>query len=343
MNILCIGGTGFIGAFTIPQLLRAGHKVIILHRGNNAVPSGAEQIIGDRNSLEQSRPAFLQQKFDLVVDFVLSSEKQARQLMEVFRGIAGRVVALSSMDVYRAFGVFYGLEPGDLEPLPITEDSSLRTQPLYPPEVLKRLRQTLSWLDDEYDKIPVEKTILSVKDLPGTVLRLPMIYGPGDYIHRFHPVLKRIDDGRRYILFAENVAQVRTPRGYIEDVAAGIALAITSQAAAGHTYNISESGSFTELEFARKIASAAGWKGEFVVLPPEKTPAHLQVPYNTAQHFVVSSERIRRELGYREITSERDAFQRTIAWERANPPRHPVAQFDYAAEDAALQSLKLSA
>lgn len=337
MNILCIGGTGFIGAFTIPQLLRAGHRITILHRGNNAVPSGAEQIIGDRNALEQFRPAFQQQKFDVVMDFVLSSNRQACQLMETFRGITGRVVGLSSMDVYRAFGVFYGLEPGDLEPLPITEDSALRTEPPYPPEVLQRLRTVLPWVDDEYDKVPVEKTILSSKNLPGTVLRLPMIYGPGDYIHRFHPVLKRIDDGRHYILFAEDVARVRTPRGYIEDVAAGIVLAITSEAAAGRTYNIGESESFTELEFARKIASAAGWKGEFVMLPPEKMPVHLRVPYNTAQDFVVSSERIRRELGYREITSERDAFRRTIAWERAHPPQHPMAQFDYAAEDAALQ------
>lgn len=170
-----------------------------------------------------------------------------------------------------------------------------------------------------------------------------MIYGPGDYIHRFYPIIKRIDDGRRYILFAENVAPVRTPRGYVEDVAAGIALAITSDTAAGRIYNVCESEAFSELEWARKVAAAVGWNGDFVVLPPEKTPEHLRWPYNAAQHLVVSSARIRNELGYREGVSQAEAFQRTIKWERANPPQQQIMQpLNYAAEDAAIESLKLS-
>ena len=81
--------------------------------------------------------------------------------MDTFRGIAGRVVALSSMDVYRAWGVFYNMEPGGLQELPLTEDSELRTsRNTYPPEVLKRAQTIYPWLDDEYDKIPVEQAVL---------------------------------------------------------------------------------------------------------------------------------------------------------------------------------------
>jgi nucleoside-diphosphate-sugar epimerase len=341
MKILCIGGTGFIGAFTVPQLLRAGHSVTIFHRGSTAAPEGVKQIIGDRNALAQFRESFSHRQFDVVVDFILSSEGQARQLMETFRGITPRVVALSSMDVYRAWGVYYGLEPGGLEPLPVTEDSAVRTKPPYPPEVLERVRQTLQWVDHDYDKVRVEKTILGSKDLSGTVVRLPMIYGPGDYIHRFYPVLKRMDDGRRHILFAENVAPVRTPRGYVEDVAAGITLAVTSDHAAGRIYNVCEAEAFSELEWAQKIASATGWKGEFVVLPADKTPQHLRWPYNTAQHLVVSSARIREELGYREVVPQAEAFKRTIEWERANPPQQMMMQpLNYEAEDAAMDAAK---
>jgi nucleoside-diphosphate-sugar epimerase len=232
-----------------------------------------------------------------------------------------------------------------LQELPLTEDSELRTsRNTYPPEVLKRLRTSLyPWVDDEYDKIPVEQAVLGDPKLPGTILRLPMIYGLGDPVHRFYPILKRIDDGRKHIIFADDVAPLRTPRGYVEDVGGAIALAATSPQAAGRVYNVGELDSFGELDWARKIAAATQWGGEFVVLPHDRTPQHLLWPGNTAQHLVASSERIRKELGYVELLPREEAIRRTIGWERANPPAQPLAQFDYAAEDAALAQFKATA
>ncbi len=148
--------------------------------------------------------------------------------MDTFRGVAGRVVALSSMDVYRAWGVFYNSEAGGLQELPLTEDSELRTsRNTYPPEALKRAQSVYGWIDEEYDKVPVEQAVLGDPKLPGTILRLPMIYGPGDPVHRFHPILKRMDDGRKQIIFADDVAPLRTPRGYVGDVGSAVALAAT--------------------------------------------------------------------------------------------------------------------
>ena len=344
MKILLIGGSGFIGHFTAEHLQQNSHSVTVFHRGKTSAPQGTEEILGDRQFLQDHQPEFRQQKFDVAVDFVLSSGRQAQQLMDTFRGIAGRVVALSSMDVYRAWGVFYNMEPSGLQELPLTEDSELRTSRItYPPDVLKKVQAIYGWLDAEYDKIPVEQAVLSDAKLPGTILRLPMIYGPGDPTHRFHSVLKRIDDGRKQIIFADDVAPLRTPRGYVEDVAASIALAATSPQAAGRVYNVSEAESFGELDWARKIAAATGWAGQFVVLPHDRTPKHLLLPGNTAQHVVASSERIRQELGYRELLPREEAIRRTIAWERANPPTQPLAQFDYDAEDAALARFKATA
>ena len=37
-------------------------------------------------------------------------------------------------------------------------------------------------------------------DLPGTVLRLSMVYGPGEPLHRFRALVMRMDDGRPAIL-----------------------------------------------------------------------------------------------------------------------------------------------
>ncbi len=344
MNVLLIGGTGFIGPSTVTALRQGGHSVTVFHRGKTSVPQGADEILGDRQFLQDHQPEFRRQKFNVVVDFVLSSGRQAQQLMDTFRGIAGRVIALSSMDVYRAIGVFYGFESGGLQELPLTEDSDLRTsRNVYSSEALKNLRVVYGWVDDEYDKIPVEQAVLSDPKLSGTVLRLPMIYGPGDPLHRFYAMLKRMDDGRKQIIFADDVAPLRTPRGYVEDVGAAIALAATSPQAAGRIYNVCEAESFGELEWARKIAAATGWNGEFVVLRHDLTPKHLYWPGNTAQHWAASSERIRKELGYSEVTPRDEAIRRTIAWERANPPAQPLAQFDYAAEDAAISQFKATA
>jgi len=52
--------------------------------------------------------------------------------------------------------------------------------------------------------------------------------------------------------------------------------------------------------------------------------------------LVASSAKIRERLGYREPVALEEAIQRTIAWERENPPAGAsFHQFDYVAEDAA--------
>jgi nucleoside-diphosphate-sugar epimerase len=329
MRILVIGGTGFIGRPLVRKLVDLGHEVAVLTRGGAHSPLPAETIVGERTGLSTLRP-----RAYVVIDLILSSGAQAGQLMETFRGVAKRVVAASSIDVYRACGVLHGSESGPLEPAPLTEDSALRTKlQTYPPESIEALRKIFNWLDDEYDKIPVERAILGEPDLPGTVLRLPMIYGPGDHLRRFHPVLKRIDDGRRRILFEQGWAGWRSPRGYVDNVAAAIALAAVSEQASGRVYNVAEQPAFTELEWARKIAAATGWDGEFVVLPKDRMPAHLVQPGNSAQHWEADSSRIRRELGYREPVPLDEAIARTIEWERANPiGEFNPHKFDYAAE-----------
>jgi len=339
MRILLIGGTGFIGSFLAPELQRLGVDVAVLTRGSADRPfaDGLTRMVGDRKRLRDSARAIRAFSPNVVVDLVLASGTQAQELMSVMRGIATRVVALSSMDVYRACGVLHGLEEGPLEPLPLTENSALRTKlSTYPPAQIAFLQSVFGWLDDDYDKIPVERAILGDPDLPGTVLRLPMVYGPGDPLHRLWPLVKRMDDRRPAIIMSAPLAAWRSPRGYVENVAAGIALAAMSDAAAGRIYNIGEQRSYSELEWAQRVAMAAGWNGEITILPPEQMPAHLRVPGNFEQHWTVDTTRIRAELGYTERVPVDVAIRHTIAWERANPPTVPLAAIDYDAENAAL-------
>ena len=338
MKILLIGGNGFIGTPLAAELSRSGHQLAALQRHAAEDSAGTLQIQGDRNRLPDSEDALRRFTPDVIIDLILSSGEQANQLLEVARSLASRVVALSSMDVYRAWGVAVGREPGGLEPVPITEDSPLRTlRQLYPTEHLKMMQGIFSWVDDHYDKIAVEQEIMKDRGAKATILRLPMIYGPGDNLHRLFPLVKRAADGRRSMIVPEDYAAWRGPRGYVENVAHAIALAATSDRSAGRIYNVCEEPSVSELAWRSNIAQAMKWPMEFVTLPKERTPKHLWVPGNTAQQMVVTSDRIRNELGYKEPVPTAETLRRTVAWEQQNPPAHvDPQQFNYDAEDAAL-------
>ena len=218
MRILIIGGTGFIGPFVARDLVEQGHDIAVFHRGHAqpVLPHSVRRIVGDRNDIAAHRAKFEQFAPDVVLDFLLSDDRQARALMAVVRGLTKRVIAVSSQDVYRAYEVLLKKTPGPLQELPITEDSELRTR-LHPydREHLRRTQAAFSWVTEEYDKIPVERTILGDAELHGTVLRLPMVYGPGDPLHRFFATLKRMDDGRAAILIQEDFARFIPPRGYV--------------------------------------------------------------------------------------------------------------------------------
>ena len=174
-------------------------------------------------------------------------------------------------------------------------------------------------------------------ELPGTVLRLPMTYGPGDPFRRLAPYLKRMDDGRPAIVIAAAFARWKCPRGYVENVAAAVGLAIEDERASGRVYNVSEPSSFGEADWVREIAAVVGWTGEVVTAPESRIP----LPYHCDQDLDTSSRRIREELGFTEPVGLHEALVRTIEWERANPPEKPSSMglLDYEAEDVVLDDL----
>ena len=333
MKILVIGGTLFIGPAVVSRLHDAGHEVTVFHRGVNeaAMPPGIQHLHGDRQHLADYTADFARIAPDVVLDTVAYTERDIQVAMRVLSGIARRFVVLSSMDVYRAYGRLKGSEPGPPDPTPLTENSPLRAS-LYPDAAdLPEAR--------DYDNILVEQAVLNDPALPGTVLRLPAVYGPHDYHHRLFYYLKRMDDGRPAIVLDEQVARWRWTRGYVENVAAAIALAVTDERASGRVYNVGEAQALTETDWVRAIGRAAGWGGEVVVVPRERIPLALRWWGDAAmeQQWVTDTTRIRSELGYEELVPREEALQRTVAWERANPPTDLSSPlFNYIIEDSIL-------
>jgi nucleoside-diphosphate-sugar epimerase len=153
MRVLIIGGTKFIGPHVVRQFVDQGHDVLLYHRGQTEteLPKGVRHTRSPLASMPVLRfpRELLAQSFDAVVHMIPMGEADSRAATEAFRGRAARVVALSSGDVYRAYGRPTGAEPGPIERGLLHEDSPLRSV-LYP--YRKQAKSTSDLLYD-YEKI----------------------------------------------------------------------------------------------------------------------------------------------------------------------------------------------
>ena len=339
MRVLIIGGTSFIGPEVARSLVERGHGVTVFHRRQTEadLPHGVNHISGDRRDIGAFRDEFKRLAPEVVLDMICFTESEAQAAMQTFSGLASRIVTASSMDVYGAYGRLLRIESGPPGKIPLTEDAPLR-QAFYPHRAIANTPEDFA---HSYEKILVERIVMNDTKLPGTVLRLPAVYGPRDPYHRTFEYLKRMDDGRRAILIEDRRARWRWTRGYVKNVAEAIALAVSDGRAAGRIYNVGERDALTEAEWVQSIGHAAGWEEAVITATKEMTPNHLIAPYDFDHHMVGDTTRMREELGYSESVSRDEAMRKTIEWERANPPEQVApSRFDYAAEDAALARLE---
>ncbi|MFY9558086.1 MAG: NAD-dependent epimerase/dehydratase family protein [Blastocatellia bacterium] len=333
MRVLIIGGTRFIGPRVATQLVASCHEVTVFHRGqtNADLPAEVHHLYGHRRELLSFTSQFKSLAPEVVLDMICYNAREAADLTKTFKGIARRIVVASSMDVYRAYGCLLGLEAGPADSTPLDEDSPLRIS-RFPYRADAKGPDEIAY---DYDKIPVEEVVMGENNLPATVLRLPAVYGPGD--HRAYYHLKRMEDGRRTILLEENHSRWRWTRGYFDNVAEAITLAVVDERASGLIFNVGEPDALTEAEWVHSIGRAFGWKGNVVILSKEAMPKHLTEPYNYEYHLDCDTGRIRRDLGYTERVSRGAAMNQTIEWERLHPlDEIDTSRFDYAAEDVAL-------
>jgi nucleoside-diphosphate-sugar epimerase len=284
MRILVIGGSRFIGPCVVRRLVRDGHDVAIFYRGQHeaSLPANVTRFKDRRAQIPVTTiPEELRLYApDVVLHMIAMGERDAEAARIAFAGIARRVVALSSGDVYRAYGVFKGIEEGPLEPTPLHECSPLRSQ-LYPYRTNDTQPEALEYY---YDKILAERTIAADARLPATLLRLPKVYGPGD-----NADLATIYGFRVHLHW-------RWTHGFVENVAQAIVSAVESDAASGRTYNVGEETTPTIEERLQYLPAKPG------------APLFNQAA-NFSQDIVYDTSAIRRELSYLEEISERDAMR----------------------------------
>jgi UDP-glucose 4-epimerase len=89
MRLLVTGGAGYIGSVVVGQLLEAGHHVTVIdnlsHGYRQAVPKGADLIVGDLADKEKLAGLFQNQSFDGVLHFAAFIEAgESMKFPEVF-------------------------------------------------------------------------------------------------------------------------------------------------------------------------------------------------------------------------------------------------------------------
>ena len=133
------------------------------------------------------------------------------------------------------------------------------------------IRHIVGGIDEHLDEL----IYMSDPNLRGTILRCPMVHGPRDRQHRVFEYLKRMGDRRRAILLEEGQAAWRWAKGYVENLATVVVLAVTYERAAGRICNVGEGETLTWAEWVRAIGRAAGWMGRFGI-SEEKGARHRQ-------------------------------------------------------------------
>jgi nucleoside-diphosphate-sugar epimerase len=287
MQILVIGGTSFIGPYVVRQIVQLGHGVTVFHRGKTEadLPEGVTHYHSEAAGIpvRQFPEDLPRRNFDVVIHMNAMGLEDAQAAVQAFRGRTGRIVWLSSGDVYRAYGRFSGHEPGPIEPGPLTEDSPLRTV-FFPYRDKAKSPGDLYYY---YDKILVEQTALEAQAPPAVILRLPKVYG------------KKSNADLATVYTYRNYPDWRWTHGYVENVAAAIVLAATVPTTPSRIYNVGEEPTPT---ISERLAG----------LPSSQIPVNTSGQFNFAQNIVYDTSRIRRELAYAEPISYGEGIRRTL-------------------------------
>jgi nucleoside-diphosphate-sugar epimerase len=317
MRLLIVGAGGFIGVPLARQLTSAGHEVIGLSRAVPKAFAGLhDHVRADRDDAPAVVAAVRSRRIESIVDLCALTEATTRRLLDALEGHIARYVLISSGDVYRNYGGLHRKETVQPIPAAMGEEAPLRTS-RYPYRGAKSRSSSDPdrWLDD-YDKIPIEANTMARPSIDWTILRLPMVFGPGDRQHRFGWLIRPLATGAKHIAVPQPFSQWQTSYGYVEDVAAGVALAATHEAASRRVFNLGMPQAPTHEEWVARFAAVIGWRGAIKFDSDPMSPLATKIKtLDLSFPLVLDTQRIRSELGFAEVIDERTALARTIEHE----------------------------
>lgn len=320
---MVLGATGFIGPAVLRRIIARGHFPIAVSRSGAAAVLGGDAVRLDRLDPDAMAACLRSSRADAVIDLLAYTARDTLPLLARFAGCVPRYVMASSGDVYRQYDLLHRRDIG----VPLTqlnEQAPLRTRlhpyrsdPPRPPD------DPDAWMD-EYDKIPIERALARTSDLSWSVLRLPMVYGPGDRNRRFAWAIGAMAAGSAVLKIDAEWATWRTSLGYIDDVAEALVLAAVHPDADRRTFNVGPGEVKSNLEWAGILSNLSGWGGKLQIVSrnqmPESTRSRL-AGLDLSVPISLSTASIRECLGYSEVTALEDALISTVEAEKTEATR----------------------
>jgi nucleoside-diphosphate-sugar epimerase len=319
MRVIVLGGTRFIGRASVEELVRAGHTVMVVHRGetepDDLVP--VQHVHVPRADLVSAREELKRFEPDVALDCVALSRADADHALAALPdGV--RLVVMSSIDVYQAYSALMAGQ--HTEPVPLDEGSAVRTK-RYP------YRGQRPGLDD-YEKLDVED---AYRARGGVALRLPMVYGAHDRQRREEFILRRVRAGRQKIPFGSG--GWLACRGYVGEMARGVRLALETPGIDGEVFNFAERRTAPIRVWAEQILAAAQSDAELVRVDDSALPEDLKLTGAMSQHLLTDSAKARTMLGWEHV-DPLEGIKASVLWHLEHAPTEPDSGFE--ADDRAL-------
>ncbi len=321
MRVLILGINGFIGRSITAFSNTLGHEVFGISRSNEVQQATCFKV--NRENVKDVRRVVIDNKIEVVVDVIAMTPTNTLPLLEELASLRDHVshyVLISSCDVYAEYELFHKLTGGQASRNILDETTPLRTTRYpYRGEKPRETTDPQAFLDD-YDKLPIEAAVQDLS-LAWTILRLPMVYGPGDRQARFRwaikPILEAKLEGRQEINFPAAWMNWESTYGYIENVGAAIASTLGEARAYNQIFNIADKAQGTQRFWAEQIARRLGWSGSLTGTDEDQGPQwrHLN-QLDLAVPLRVGADKFRRMLEFEDIIDIADALDRTIASER---------------------------
>jgi 2'-hydroxyisoflavone reductase len=172
LDILVLGGTGFIGPHQIEPALARGHRVTMFNRGRTAAGlygNRVETLLGNRDAnIDQGLSALSgRRRWDVVIDNSGYVPRHVRDSAELLHGRVGRYLYVSTISVYE-------LEQGGV----FTESAALKS--LRNPAEERVTADSYGPLKAACDQI-----VREVYGNAATIVRPTYVVGPGDDTDRF--------------------------------------------------------------------------------------------------------------------------------------------------------------
>lgn len=300
MQILILGGTSFIGKEMVRAFFEAGHSVTIFTRGRKK-PTDLpphQKLTGDRNSLTDLMTVGKGKRWDVVIDNIGYQAEDLEKVITAFK-TARHLIFNSTVSVYRYSKQAY--------PQPLIENSIDHNA--HPAE------ENLENIHWKYarGKLDAEKVILEQCQIPWTIIRPPVVYGPDDVTQRGFWYLMRLLDGGPLLLANGGVNSFRL--AYSKDVAQVFLRAALNPQAFGQTYYVAQREIVTLKDFIDESAQHIGVDPNYVSVPSEII-GELGGPHSSMVNIVVDIQKAERELGFKP-TPFAQMIQETTEWFKA--------------------------